>query len=325
MLIFQIPLIADLPVGENLQDHIYPGGIHFTINQPVTLSHTNSFNVANLLRYYRQGQGPMTALGGIEGLGFVKTRYTNYTRDEPDVEIHFIAGNVVADGGRAMKDYFGLKDDVWNKVYQPYVTFETITMDPVLLRPKSRGFIRLRSASPYDAPIIDPRYLTHPDDIMAMVEGMKISLAIGMSPPFRKYGAKPFQTVFPGCEEYVYLSDEYLACVARTYTLTIYHPTGTCRMGAPWDPTSVVDSELRVLGGVKGLRVVDGSIMPTIISGNTNAPIVMIAERASDMIKGKLMLPIKGPILPYSPSHLKTFQADYRDNLIRKTGPADQM
>lgn len=310
----QIPLVADLPVGENLQDHIYAGGIHFSINQPVTLSHANSFNVANLMRYYRLGQGPMTSLGGIEGLGFVKTKFANFSRDEPDIEIHFIAGNVVGDGGRAMRDYFGLKDDVWAKVYQPYVPLETITLDPVLLRPKSRGYIRLRSASPHDAPIIDPRYLTHPDDIMTMVEGMKISLALGMSPAFKRYGAKAFQTVFPGCEDYAYLSDEYLACVARTFTLTIYHPVGTCKMGAPWDPTAVVDSELRVLGGVKGLRVVDASIMPTIISGNTNGPIIMIAERASDMIKGRLMSPVKGPILPYSHKHLDRYQ----DNLIGK-------
>lgn len=258
----------------------------------------------------------MTSLGGIEGLGFVKTRYANFSTDEPDVEIHFIAGNVVGDGGRAIRDYFGLKDDVWSKVYQPYVPFETITLDPVLLRPKSRGYIKLRSANPYDAPVIDPRYLTHPDDIMVMVEGMKISLAIGMSPAFKKYNAKAFQTVFPGCEEYAYLSDEYLACVARTFTLTIYHPSGTCKMGGSWDPSAVVDSELRVLGGVKGLRVVDASVMPTIVSGNPNGPVVMIAERASDMIKGRLMSPIRGPILPYSHSHLD----NYQDNLIKKIG-----
>lgn len=295
-----IPLVADLPVGENLQDHIYPGGVHFTIQQPVSLSHANTFNAPNLLRYYKSGTGPLTSLGGIEGLGFVKTRYANFTEDEPDIEIHFIAGNMVADGGRAMKQYFGLKDDVWNKVYQPYVPFETFSLDPVLLRPKSRGYIRLRSANPHDAPVIDPRYLTHPEDILTMVEGMKISLAVGMSPPFKKYGAKPFATVFPGCEHYPYLGDEYLACVARSFTLTIYHPVGTCKMGGPWDETAVVDSELRVLGGVKGLRVVDASIMPTIISGNTLAPVVMIAEKAADMIRGLTLPPMKGPILPYA-------------------------
>ena len=299
-----IPVVADLPVGENLQDHIYPGGVHFTIQQPLSLSHANVFNAANLMRYYRSGVGPLTSLGGIEGLGFVKTKFANFSGDDPDIEIHFIAGNTVADGGRGMKQYFGLKDEVWNKVYQPYVPFETFTLDPVLLRPKSRGYVRLRSANPHDVPIIDPRYLTHPQDILTMVEGMKISMAVGMSPPFKRYGSKPFATVFPGCEHYPYLGDEYLACVARSYTLTIYHPVGTCKMGAPWDPTAVVDSELKVMGGVKGLRVVDASIMPNIISGNTLAPVVMIAEKASDMIRGMTLPPMKGPILPYAKNQI---------------------
>ena len=196
-----------------------------------------------------------------------------------------------------MKEYYGLSDEVWNKVYAPYVPFHTFSLDPVLLRPKSRGYVKLRSGNPYDHPIINPRYLTKQEDVLTLVEGMKISMAIGMSPAFKKFGAKPFQTVFPGCEHYGYLSDEYLACVARTYTLTIYHPVGTCKMGLPMDPETVVDPELKVLG-IAGLRVVDGSVMPSIISGNTNAPIMMIAEKAADLIKGVLIPSQPSPIRP---------------------------
>lgn len=114
---------------------------------------------------------------------------------------------------------------------------------------------------------------------------MKISIAIGLTPPYRKIGAELFDTQMPGCEQYVLWSDEYLACHARTYTATLYHPVGTARMGPAKDPRSVVDHRLRVLGGVSGLRVADGSIMPEIVSGNTNAPIIMIGEKCADIIK----------------------------------------
>lgn len=312
-----IPVRVDLPVGDNLQDHIYPGGLTFTLSHQVSLSHQSVFNAPNLLKYYQTGRGPLTSLGGIEGLGFIKTKYSNFSKDEPDIEIHMIAGNVLSEGGRSLRQYMGVKDEVYQKFFAPYAIFDTFSLDPVLLRPKSRGFVRLRSANPHDSPAIDPRYLTHPDDVMTLVEAMKISLAIGISPPFKRLGSKPLQTVMPGCEHYAYLSDEYLACVARSLTFTIYHPVGTCKMGAPWDPTAVVDSELKVMG-VKGLRVVDASIMPNIVSGNTNAPVIMIAERAADMIKGRIMPPVVGPVVSYSTNEISRASEDISQNIIQE-------
>ncbi|XP_015785701.1 glucose dehydrogenase [FAD, quinone]-like isoform X1 [Tetranychus urticae] len=296
-----IPIIADLPVGENLQDHIYPGGMTFSINAKVSLSQDRVFNAANLGKYFTKGTGPLTSLGGVEGLAFIKTGRANQSIDWPDIEMHFVTGNVVADGGKGLIGLTGLSPDIWNRVFLPYSPLDTFTIDPVLLRPKSRGYIRLRSANPYDHPIIDPKYLSDPDDVLTIVEAMKIALAIGLSPPMKAFGAKLIETVFPGCEYYVYLSDEYLACVARVFTSTIYHPVGTCKMGSPWDPTAVVDSELKVMGGVTGLRVIDASVMPTIISGNTNAPTIMIAERGADLIKGQLLPPLPSPIIPQYP------------------------
>ncbi|OTF74268.1 hypothetical protein BLA29_010733 [Euroglyphus maynei] len=199
---------------------------------------------------------------------------------------------------------------MWSQVYLPYIKFDTFSLYPVMLRPESIGYIELRSTNPYDPPIIDPKYLTHPKDIASMVDAMKICIAVGLTPPYRKMKSRLLETVFPGCEHYLMWSDEYLACVARTFTSTLYHPVGTAKMGAPWDPTAVVDPELRVLGGVKGLRVADGSVMPKVVSGNTNAPIIMIGERVSDMIKG-INLP------RYDPATAKRM-ADYWNDIDRK-------
>ncbi|MCL4139867.1 UNVERIFIED_CONTAM: hypothetical protein GTU68_050189 [Idotea baltica] len=154
----------------------------------------------------------------------------------------------------------------------------------MILRPKSRGYITLRSSNPFHKPVITHNYLTDPRDIATMVEGSKIAIALGRTKAFRKYGARLHTVPMPGCEHFVFESDEYLACLSRHYTTTIYHPCGTAKMGPPSDKGAVVDPELRVYG-VSGLRVVDASIMPTLVSGNTNAPTIMIGEKASDLIK----------------------------------------
>lgn len=260
-----IPVISDLPVGQNLQDHIYPA-VPFTVDRKVTLIQRRVVNLPNLMRYLTLGRGPLTALGGVEGLGFIKTKFTNQSDDWPDFQIHMLTGSLISDDGQTFRRVQGVTQELYEQVYVPYQAYDTFSMYPVLLRPKSRGFIKLRSSNPHDPPIIDPRYLTHPDDIHAMVDAMKISIAVGLAPAYRQYGSQLFGTIFPGCEIYKLYSDPYLACAARVYTSTIYHPVGTCRMGRLEDPRTVVDTQLRVKG-VTGLRVVDASIMPTLVSG----------------------------------------------------------
>ncbi|RWS28143.1 glucose dehydrogenase (acceptor)-like protein 3 [Leptotrombidium deliense] len=289
-----IPVLANLPVGDNLQDHIYPG-VHFTINEKYSLIQRRVVTIPNILKYFATGRGPLTALGGVEGLGFIKTKYSNISDDYPDFEIHLLSGSLTSDDGQTFRRVQGITRELWEQVYRPYLPYDTFSLYPVMLRPKSKGYIRLRTTSPYDPPIIDPMYLTHPDDILAMVDAMKICIAVGLAPAYREQGSKLFETVFPGCEIYTLYSDEYLACAARTYTSTIYHPVGTCRMGAPNDPRSVVDPYLRVLGGISALRIIDGSVMPEIVSGNTNAPIIMMAEKLSDMMKGQQLPPVRVP------------------------------
>jgi len=279
-----IPLHRDLPVGENLQDHYGTGALTFTVDQPVSLVQTRYENIPSVLKYAIFGSGPLTVLGGVEGLAWVPTKFTNRSTDHPDIEFHFVSGSPASDGGRQIRKAHGISDSMW-QMYRPLAYRDTWSVIPMLLRPKSRGSVKLRSSNPYDKPIFNAGYFTHPEDIQVLVEGVKIALAMAQTQAFTRLGTKFWDEIpMPGCEETVLWSDEYWACMSRQYTTTIYHHAGSAKMGPPTDPQSVVNHQLKVYG-VPRLRVIDASIMPTIVSGNTNAPTVMIAEKGSDMIK----------------------------------------
>lgn len=270
-----IPVIVDLRVGDNLQDHIAAGGMAFTVEKPVSMVQSRFENLASILRYAMNEEGPFTVPGGVEGLAWVNTKYANYSDDWPDIEFHFVSGTPAADGGAQIRHVHGLTDFVWENYYGPIAFHDTWSVIPMLLRPRSVGYIRLRSADPYDKPLIFPNYLVDDYDVRVLVEGVKIGLALGETAAFKKWGTKFWAKPFPGCEHLPLWQDDYWACFVRHYSATIYHPTGTAKMGPKSDPTAVVDPELRVYG-VKNLRVIDCSIMPNVPSGNTNAPAVQI-------------------------------------------------
>jgi choline dehydrogenase-like flavoprotein len=189
-----------------------------------------------------------------EAGGFIRSS-ADETR--PDLQFHFVIGKLV-DHGR--KTVFG-------HGYSCHVC---------LLRPKSRGSVTLASADPFAAPLIDPNFLADPDDMARLVRGFKAMRHILSQPALAAFGARELATSANAT------TDAEIEAFIRGHADTIYHPVGTCRMGS--GPLDVVDAELRVRG-VAGLRVVDASIMPSIVSGNTNAPTIMIAEKAADMIK----------------------------------------
>ncbi|XP_045036542.1 glucose dehydrogenase [FAD, quinone]-like [Daphnia magna] len=280
-----IPLMADLPVGDNLQDHIALGGMVFTINKPFGVVEARYYSLSSLLNYTMHGTGPLASLGGTEGVAWVKTKYAP-PGDWPDIQYHFVSATPASESGLFFRYNTNMKDNVWDNYYKPIINTDMWQLIPTLLRPKSRGTIRLASNDPYAVPVIDPKYFSNNEDLDVLIEGTKIALALGKTEAFQLLGTKFYDKIFPGCESHTPWTDAYWGCFIRHYSSAIYHMTGTCKMGPSTDATAVVDPQLRV-HGIKGLRVVDCSIMPNVVSGNTNVPAIMIGEKASDMIKAK--------------------------------------
>jgi choline dehydrogenase len=161
-----------------------------------------------------------------------------------------------------------------------------VTLHAVLMRPRARGWVRLRSADPDDLPLVNPNYLGDPADVRHLREGMRVAREILAAKPL---GAMVRQEILPGPEA---TSDAALDEHVRRTVKTDYHPVGTCRMGHDTDPTAVVDPALRVRG-IAGLRVVDASVMPQIVTANTNAPTMALAHRAVDLIAGATASPAR--------------------------------
>ncbi|KAL1129799.1 hypothetical protein AAG570_012743 [Ranatra chinensis] len=240
--------------------------------------------VSVAMDYIINERGPLTSLGGVEGVAFVNTKYADKSGLLPDIQFHFAPSSVNSDGGEQIRKVLNLRDAVYNTMYKPLVEAETWTILPLLLRPLSKGWVRLKNANPMSYPIIEPNYFTHKEDVLTLIEGIRIALNLSDTKAFQRFNSRPLLTQMPGCRKFPFDTDPYWECALRHFTFTIYHPVGTCKMGPAHDPTAVVDPRLRV-HGVTGLRVVDGSIMPAIVSGNPNGPIIMIGEKGSDLIK----------------------------------------
>jgi choline dehydrogenase len=250
-----IEVVLDAPgVGHDLQDHMQVRVV-MRCSQAVTLNDivNNPIRKALVgLRYAAFRTGPLTIAAGTSG-AFLKT---NPRLATPDVQIHFLP----------------FSTDKMGEKLHPYSGF---TASICQLRPESRGSLRIRSADPAAPPEIRINYLASEVDRTTNVEGLKILRRILHAPALAPYVV---EEVDPGAK---IASDEALLAYCRARGTTIYHPTSTCRMGN--DPLAVVDQRLR-LRGIDGLRVVDASVMPDLVSGNTNAPVIMIAEKAADMI-----------------------------------------
>lgn len=189
-----------------------------------------------------------------------------------------------ADGGTQVKRAHGLSDEFYNEVFASINYRDTFGVFPMMLRPKSRGEIKLKTSDPLDYPLLYHNYLTDPHDVGVLREGAKAAVAYGQTQAMKRFGARFHATPLPNCKHLPQFTDEYWDCVVRQYTLSIYHYSCTAKMGPGNDPYAVVDPQLRVYG-VSGLRVIDASIMPTITNGNINAPVIMIGEKGADLVK----------------------------------------
>lgn len=277
-----IPVLKDLKVGNNLQDHVGMGGLTFLVDKPVSIVQERFQAFKMAMEYLLREKGPMTTLGGVEGLGFVNTYLGN--RSWPDIQFHMAPASINSDNGRKVKHVMGLTEQLYRTVYHPIANRDAWTIIPLLLRPRSRGWVRLRSKNPFDGPRVNANYFDDPFDIKTLVEGAKIAIKISQNKVFKQFGSRLHKIRLPNCSHLKFASDAYWECHIRTISMTIYHPVGTCKMGPEWDKDAVVDPRLRVYG-VKNLRIIDASIMPTIPSGNTNAPAIMIGEKGADLVK----------------------------------------
>ncbi|KAJ3212284.1 hypothetical protein HDU67_003913 [Dinochytrium kinnereticum] len=317
-----IPITKALPgVGENLRDHLCVG----VSRQDLTKS-VYSVNAKTILKglfdytFFKRG---LFSCGGVEAIAFlnVDEEGDEGRHGQPDMQLHLISISV--EGKQADK----LRLDTWQpapidptnpSAHNPQESFThslpslqgtlpgpMISIAPTLLHPKSTGRITLASSHPADKPVIDPRYLSHPGDVETLVGGCRIAKMVFKEMERLKPGCVGAEGVDVGLAREVkrVLGDGcvgereeelYLREIVRRSAVTLYHPVGTCKMGPESDPMAVVTpSDLKV-HGFSNLRVADASVMPTLVSGNTNAPAVLVGEVCADMILGRFLVPGKG-------------------------------
>jgi len=252
-----ITLRHELPgVGRNLQDHVDVVLVYDAprLTDLFGLSFKGALNMVRGIFEWRRQRSGMLTTNFAEAGGFIRSQAGEPI---PDLQLHFVVGKLV-NHGRTTTTGHG---------YSCHVC---------LLRPKSRGSVRLASADPLAAPLIDPNFLAERDDMDRLIRGFKLMRSILSQPALARFGARELPASAQAH------SDAQIEAFIRDHADTIYHPVGSCRMGP--GPMDVVDAQLRV-HGLQGLRVVDASVMPSLVGGNTNAPVIMMAEKAAALIR----------------------------------------
>lgn len=272
--------IIDLSVGQNLQDHVVtmvPFQFHKSTAKPESLRDI----LDDIYNYAIHKTGPLTGVGSVDLGGFINTEnHTGY----PDIEtqyFHFKRNSIFLENKLRT---FGYKENVIKTFLESNAEGELNIVFIDILRPESIGEIRLNSKNPFEAPKIMPNYFAKEADVKTLVRGIKFITSFLDTKAFKEHEGSLVRIPLEDCDRFEFKSDDYWKCYLSHMSATLYHPIGTAKMGPTSDKESVVDSELKVKG-INGLRVIDASIMPKIVSANINAATIMIAEKGADFIK----------------------------------------
>ncbi|XP_044763978.1 glucose dehydrogenase [FAD, quinone]-like [Coccinella septempunctata] len=277
-----IEVIQNLPVGKNLQDHLM-FIVYSKLNDQAIKIKNERENLDELYKYFAHGEGELSTISITNIQGFINTKNNS---KYPDIQMTF---GMVPKGDNFFEEIYSDNINLNQETSRNIIEFSrenNILMSlVVLLQPKSRGEVLLKTTNPSDNVAVHTGYLTDPleEDLETMLKGIRFAQDHLSTAAFQKLDPVVLDVGIPNCKELQFDSDDYWKCAVRNLGTTIYHPTSTCKMGPEEDEGSVVDSRLMVRG-VKNLRVIDASIMPNIISGNTNAPSIMIGHKGAQMI-----------------------------------------
>ncbi|XP_044738910.1 glucose dehydrogenase [FAD, quinone]-like [Chrysoperla carnea] len=271
LLMHRIPVIKSLPVGNNLFDHVGTGSIQFLTNKP-------AYPPQDILLYPKKKSGPLSTASFVEAWG-----YSHPLNDTISIEQIFFLSPM----NEMNYKIFNLKKSVFEMVFKPHQFLPGFQVYPILEQPKSRGTVRLRDANPLSKPRINLNYFSDPEDLERLLSGVREAIRIVEKPALKSYAPKLLRTKIPQCAMHIFDTDEYWRCAIRAIPLSLWHFSGTCKMGRREDLSTVLNTRLQV-HGIEGLRVVDGSAFPSPVAAHFNALSMMVGEKGADIIKQDL-------------------------------------
>lgn len=272
-----IPLVKDLAVGENFQDHgMMPLIMKFTKNIPSGIDEVTPHSLYDYLMFQN---GPLAASSTL--IGLINTQPEN-VHNKSDIMLVSHLGLPTKNSN--VFEFLQFKDEIVKKFLCQVENQTILELEGLIIKSKSRGSIKLKSKNPLLAPAIHNNMATDSADQQTLLRFIRFVQKLQNTAAFKYYGLELVTIPLPQCDQFAFDSNEYWLCYIKYFYISAWHAAGTCRMGPATDHTAVLDQRLRV-HGIRGLRVADASIMPNITSGNTNGPTIMIAEKAAELIK----------------------------------------